>query len=53
MTAELVLIQKILLFILLCISAYFLWKRIVFKESKSYVDWQFPMLLALFIDVCL
>ena len=53
MAEDLVQIQKILLCILTFISGYFLVKRIIYKESKSYFEWQFPMLLALLIDVFL
>lgn len=51
MPGELFLIQKALLTLLTCISTYILLKRIICNETEMYIDWQFPMLLALLIDI--
>ena len=47
------LIQKILIVPLCLISFFILIRRIYDKEFKLYLDWQFPMFLALAIDIFL
>jgi hypothetical protein len=49
----LVAFQIILFSILTLISGYILMRRLLFKEGQMYIEWQFPMLLALLIDLIL
>ena len=49
----LITIQKILLVPLTLISLYIIIQRIFYGNKTEYLEWQFPMLLALVIDVFL
>jgi len=50
---NLITIQKVLIVPLCVISLYILIRKIFCKEDIGYLDWQFPMLLALAIDIFL